>query len=312
MIIVDDPLKADDVYSDVKRNAAIEWTKTTLFNRLDIKRDGVIINVQQRLHEDDLSGHLMRAGGWWPLNLPAIAEKDEWIPMGLGRERYFRRAGEPLDPSREPIEVLDQVRREVGTAMFSAQYQQVPTPADGDVIKMSWFRRYEEAPAGGEVIMSVDTAYKPGEHNDYSACSIWRVIENRFYLLHVWRRQVDYPSLKRMIAAMAETHRPNIILIEDKVSGQSLIQELKEGGGAFRVVAYEPKSDKETRMRVQAAKIENQQVYLPRDADWLANFENEVRQFPNGKNDDQVDSMSQLLDYKSQPVASLFVIPYRT
>jgi hypothetical protein len=82
-----------------------------LFSRLDDKKRGVIINVQQRLHEDDLSGHLLRAGGWLHLNLAAIAEQDEWVQLGPGRDRYFRAAGEPMDPEREPLSVLDQIRR---------------------------------------------------------------------------------------------------------------------------------------------------------------------------------------------------------
>lgn len=299
VIICDDLLKADDAYSDLKRKSMIEWSRTTLFNRLDDKGKGVIINVQQRLHEDDLAGHLIRAGGWLTLSMPAIAERDEWMQTGKGHDRYFRRAGEALDADREPLSVLAQVKRDLGTAIFSAQYQQSPTPADGDVVKMSWFRRYDFLPQGGELVMSLDTASKTAEHNDYSACSVWRLVEGKFYLEHVWRRQVDYPTLKRIVVELADIFQPDTILIEDKVSGTGLIQDLREDHSDLPVVAFEPKGDKETRLRLQAAKIEAGRVYLPREAEWLTDFENEVRQFPGGRHDDMVDSMSQMLEYHS-------------
>ncbi|TCJ41292.1 phage terminase large subunit [Parafrankia sp. BMG5.11] len=312
ILIVDDPLKADDAYSDVRRNSMIEWTRTTLFSRLDDKKRGVIINVQQRLHEDDLSGHLIRAGGWMHLNLAAIAEHDEWVQLGRDRDRYFRRAGEPMDPEREPLQVLDQIRRDLGSAIFSAQYQQSPTPADGDVIKMGWFKRYDVLPAGGQLVMSLDTASKTSEHSSYSAMTVWRVVEGRYYLEYAWRDRVDYPTLKRRVIGFADVLHPDVLLIEDKVSGMGLIQDLQAEAQGYPVVAYLPAGDKETRMRLQSAKIEAGLVFLPREGAWLADFEEEVRQFPGGKHNDQVDSMSQMLDHMAaKHTGQLFIGSYR-
>lgn len=311
VIIVDDPLKADDAYSETRRNNAVAWTRTTLFSRLDDKKRGVIINVQQRLHEDDLSGHLLRAGGWLHLNLAAIAEKDEWVQLGPGRDRYFRAAGEPMDPEREPLSVLDQIRRDLGSAIFAAQYQQAPTPADGDIIKLSWFKRHDVLPEGGELVMSLDTASKANEHNSYSALTVWRVLDGRFYLEFAWRDRVDYPTLKRRVTGFAEVLNPQILLIEDKVAGTGLIQDLQDEG-VYPVVPYEPKGDKESRMRWQAAKIESGLVSLPKEASWLAAFEDEVRQFPGGKHNDQVDSMSQALDHVTRRVPELILTTYRS
>jgi predicted phage terminase large subunit-like protein len=312
ILIVDDPLKADDAYSEVRRNSMIEWTRTTLFSRLDDKQRGVIINVQQRLHEDDLSGHLIRSGGWLHLNLAAIAQRDEHVQLGRGYVRHYRRAGEPLDPVREPLYVLDQIRRDLGSAIFSAQYQQAPTPADGDVIKMGWFKRYDVLPASGQLVMSLDTASKTSEHSSYSAMTVWRVIEGRYYLEYAWRDRVDYPTLKRRVMGFADVLHPDVLLIEDKVSGMGLIQDLKAEAFGYPVVAYLPVGDKETRMRLQAAKIEAGLVHLPREGAWLADFEEEVRQFPGGKHNDQVDSMSQMLDHMSvKRTGQLFIGTYR-
>ncbi|MDT9597924.1 phage terminase large subunit [Sphingosinicella rhizophila] len=312
IIIIDDPLKADDAYSDVRRQAMLEWTRTTLFSRLDDKRSGVIINVQQRLHEEDLSGHLLKSNEWLHLNLPAIAEENQRVVIGPNRF-WWRQAGEPLHPLREPVEVLHSLKRDIGTAIFSAQYQQAPTPADGDVLKLSWFKRYDEAPVDGQVIMSLDTASKPGEHNDFSVCTTWQVANGRYYLRHVWRSKVDYPTLKRNVIALADSFRPDVLLIEDKVSGTGLIQDLREEAQALPVIPYLPQGDKETRMRLRAAAIEAQLVYLPRDAFWLDAFEMEVRQFPGGKHDDQIDSMSQMLDYSlTRQSGQLFIGSYST
>ena len=311
VIICDDLLKADDAYSDTKRKAMLEWTRTTLFNRLDDKGKGVIINVQQRLHEDDLAGNLIAAGGWLTLTLSAIAPFDETVQIGKGARRYYRRAGEPLDGERETLAILEQTRRDIGSVIFSAQYLQAPTPADGDVVKMGWFRRYDALPAGGELIMSIDTASKAAEHNDYSAISVWRIVDGRFYLEHVWRDRVDFPRLKHIVREFADIFQPDVILVEDKVAGTQLIQDFAVEAPSLPMVPYMPQADKESRLRFQAAKIEVGLVYLPREADWLAAFEEEVRQFPRGKHDDMVDSMSQLLDYRSvRRGGDLFVIPF--
>lgn len=313
VIIVDDPLKADDAYSDARRKAMIEWTRTTLFSRLDNKSEGVIINVQQRLHEDDLSGYLFAAGGWLELILPAIAEEEQVIPIGGGR-LYRRRPGEALDQLREPAEVLEQIRRDLGSAIFAAQYQQSPTPADGAVVKLSWFQRYDTIPPDGQIVLSLDTASKTAEHNDYSAYTLWTIVDRRFYLMHAWRERVDYPTLKRKIIKVAETMSVDALLIEDKVAGTGLIQDLREDAGGLPVIPYMPEMDKESRLRRHASRIEGGLVFLPRQgSDWLSTFEHEVRQFPGGKHDDQIDSMSQVLDhYTVQRVGEMIISSFRS
>ncbi|MGB7407666.1 MAG: phage terminase large subunit, partial [Pontixanthobacter sp.] len=296
-IVVDDPLKADDAWSDTKRQKSVEWVKSTLFSRLDDKRVGSIILTQQRLHEEDLSGYLIKQGGWLNLQLPAIAETNERIAQGPNRPMYVRRAGEALDPLREPIPLLQQIKRDLGTAVFSAQYQQSPTPADGEVIKLSWFKRYDQIPSGCEVIMSVDTASKVGQHNDFSVFSIWYYLDGQYYLSWIWRKKVIYPELKRKLIDIANVVGPHMIIIEDKVAGMGLIQDLRQEATELPVVSYLPIGDKITRMSRHSARIESGKLSIPREAEWLYDFELEVRQFPNGKHDDIIDSMSQMLDH---------------
>jgi len=107
IIVIDDPLKPDDANSETKRNQANEWFKNTLLSRLDDKRTGAIVIVMQRVHMDDLTGFVTgRSDEWKVLNLPAIAEADEDIPISA-TEVYHRRAGEALSPVREPLSVLE-------------------------------------------------------------------------------------------------------------------------------------------------------------------------------------------------------------
>lgn len=314
LIIIDDPLKGLDVDSEAARDALLDWAMNTLFTRLDDKSRGGIILVQQRQHEDDLAGHMLKGRDWLHLNLPAIAEKDEDILLSRRPLRFHRRrVGEVLDPIREPLEVLQRLKGEMGTRDFAAQYQQAPVPVEGDVIKVAWFGTYQDIPDEGETVFSIDTAFKTGAHNDWSVVSVWRVANNRFYLMNVWRRRVEYPQLKHCVVEMARQLRPDAILIEDKGSGIGLIQELRAEREGFPVIAYDPGAyDKQTRMHIQSSKIEGGLVLLPPSAPWLEEFLNEVRRFPKGAHDDQIDTMAQLLAWKSAPGPDLIIGTYRS
>lgn len=315
LIILDDPQKAIDASSEARRESLYKWILETLFTRLDDKREGAIMLVQQRLHEQDLSGQLMKSEGWYRVNLPAIAHQDESICLGRSPLRFHhRRTGDLLDPVREPQHVLDGLKRDMGEAAFLAQYQQDPIPPEGDRIKLAWFKTYDELPSGSEVVMSVDTASKAGLRNDYSVVMLWWVWEGRYYLSYIWRRKVEYPELRRSMMSLVDQLQPDTILIEDKGAGTGLIQEFRDLEGFYPVVGYDPGgNDKETRMRIQSAKIEQGLVLLPPEAPWLTAFLDEVRRFPNGVHDDQIDAMSQFLDHMSgRDAGRLIVTSYRT
>jgi predicted phage terminase large subunit-like protein len=311
LIILDDPQKAADATSETRRESLYQWITQTLFTRLDDKRTGGIILVQQRLHEDDLSGRLLRTGEWNPLIIPSIALKDEVICLGrYPAPRFHQRAkSDLLDPAREPRTILDGLAREMGSAAFVAQYQQDPLPPDGDIIKVGWFKRYKDLPQDGQVVFSIDTASKAGVRNDWSVISVWRLAQGRFYLEYVWRRRVEYPELRAQVIELAQHLAPDTILIEDKGTGTGLIQELRAHENGYPVKAFDPGSmDKESRMKVQSAKIEGGLVLLPPSAPWLDDFLDEVRRFPNGAHDDQIDAMSQLLDFGSKRTAGKLII----
>ena len=148
IIVIDDPLKPIDALSEVKRNGANEWFSNTVVSRLDDKRTGAIVIVMQRVHMDDLTGSLLRQSEEWTVvSLPAIAENFETIPLTMG-EVHHRQPGEVLSPEREPREALEQLRLQLGSDLFSAQYQQAPVPPGGAMIKRHWIQRYSDLPAG--------------------------------------------------------------------------------------------------------------------------------------------------------------------
>jgi predicted phage terminase large subunit-like protein len=296
IIIIDDPLKPQDALSETKRVNANQWFDSTLYSRLDTKTESAIIIVMQRLHVDDLVAHVQENEGYTVLNLPAIAEEPERFDLGNGRT-CTREVGEALHPKREPLEALDVIRANLGSFFFSAQYQQQPVPVDGNMIQWDWFRRYQDLPPrkpGDQIVMSCDTASKPGELNDYSVMTVWYVQGQDFYLIDVVRERLIYPDLKKKIVEVRKQHAANVVIIEDRSSGTQLIQEFRRHG-PFRPIVFDPKEDKVTRMSAQSAKIEGRQVLLPENAPFLADFKTEILQFPNGRHDDQVDSLSQFL-----------------
>jgi predicted phage terminase large subunit-like protein len=300
-LIVDDALRPDEAFSEVQRNAVNDWFRHTLYSRLNNKRTGCIIIIMQRLHEDDLVGHLLKEGGWKLLCFPAIATEDEsyTIRTPYGRRHFMRKAGDILHPEREPLEVLEAIRATQGEYNFSGQYQQAPAPLGGGMVKLAWFKTYKvgDEPAKFDMIFqSWDTAVKATELSDYSVCTSWGKKENNLYLLHVLRRRMEYPDLKRAVREQAGRFKAKTVLIEDKSSGAQLIQELRYEG-LHAVTRYEPKLDKIMRLHSVTSTIENGFVYLPDKAEWLPEYIHEMTVFPKGKFDDQCDSTSQALDW---------------
>jgi predicted phage terminase large subunit-like protein len=180
------------------------------------------------------------------------------------------------------------------------------------MIKTHWFKVYrpEELPNEFELVFqSWDTANKCSELSDYTVCTTWGLVKKHVFLLHVLRKRLDYPDLRRAVRQAAQEYEPKNILIEDKASGTQLIQDLK-ADGMYSVTCYAPKMDKVMRMHSVISPIENGLVHIPAHAEWLAPYLHEMAVFPNGKYDDQVDSTSQALDWVKDGVLVLGVVEY--
>jgi predicted phage terminase large subunit-like protein len=297
-IIIDDLLKAGDATSEVELIKAQEFIEGTLLSRFDNPSQGRVVMVAQRLHENDPPGYLLSKGNFRHLNLPAIAEGDEVVPLGRGRT-HKRKSGDLLSPIRLDQDTLDTMRREMGAAVFNCQYQQNPIAPDGSPLRWEWFGTYEE-PEDRRwyqlIVQSWDTGMSASPRSDFSACTTWGFREDTWYLLDVWRGQLDYPDLKSRALNLVRQWDPDRVLIEDAASGKPLFDELFRDDRR-RYQRIRPKLDKETRFQSACAPVQEGKVLLPKDAEWLQAFKRELQSFPRGKNDDQVDSFSQLLNW---------------
>jgi predicted phage terminase large subunit-like protein len=310
IIIVDDPLKPDDAHSDTRRSSANQWFTNTLLSRLDDKKTGAIVVVMQRVHMDDMTGFLTEQSNEWEvLNLPAIADHAQTVACWNGKP-YYREAGEVLSPEREPLHVLEALKFQIGSDAFSAQYQQMPVPPGGAMVKRHWVQRYKEPPPLSDRVMIVqswDTACKGGPQNDWSVCTTWILAKQyRWYLVDLFRARMDYPALKAKVESHAKAWKAKKVVVEDAASGTMLVQELRSRIPG--IVAIKPEGDKVSRMAVASAKFEAGQVFLPERASWLPDLEAELFAFPGSKYDDQCDSISQALE--SAPPSWIEMIPH--
>ena len=183
---------------------------------------------------------------------------------------------------------------------FAAQYQQEPVIEDGNLIKWSWFRFYDEPPqrmAGDKIIVSWDTALSERELASYSVAVVAQVRGETVYVLDVIRERLEYPQLRRKAMALHQKWRGACdrysLLIENKGSGMGLIQDLKHDH--VHAIPINPEGDKTMRMNNQTGPIEAGSVLLPSRAPWLEDFKRELCAFPGGRHSDQIDAFSQAL-----------------
>jgi predicted phage terminase large subunit-like protein len=322
ILIVDDPHNPIQAASQLQRQHAIDWFDQTFSTRLNNKKKGAIVVVMQRLHVDDLTGHLLKKGGWEHLCLSAVFDRN-MVYHYAGINKLVN-SGDYLHEGREGEAEIANAKRELGSYGFNAQYQQQPMPLKGGMVELAWIKRYESAVAVAQgmgenmdglalsrfphpcainpkplIVQSWDTAIKSGSGNDYSVCTTWVETENAYYLLDVVALRLEYPALKSTCIALAEKWEPNTILIEDKASGQSLLQDLRLAK-KFPVIAITPNADKITRFARVTTLFEGGKIYLPKQAAWLADYEAELLGFPNITHDDMVDSTSQFLNWARQ------------
>lgn len=304
-ILIDDPLDGSAAYSEVERRKFSEFYDNTLSSRLNNKTTGAIVLIMQRLHEDDATGHLLSKEDFDVVSIPAIApEAQAYVLSDTPGDIYRRRKGEVLDPTREPLQVLDTMRHVQGAMHFQAQYQQQPVPASGNAIKREWLRYYDEAPAAFDrKIVSWDTASTLGDASDYSVGMVWASKGLDFYLLDLVRGRFEAPELRRQILALHALHQADATLIEDTELGRAVAQELR-AAQSLRPLLEPSRESKEARLLAQSAKFETGCVLLPRDATSLAEYVHELLAFPSGKHDDQVDATSQALRYLTSTAAA--------
>ncbi|WP_253300202.1 phage terminase large subunit [Wolbachia endosymbiont of Chironomus riparius] len=295
-IIVDDPLNPVQALSETFRKRAINWFDQTLVTRLNDRKKGVIVLVMHRLHQEDLTGHLLSKPKniWHHICLPMIAEKEQKIALDEGNT-YSRKEGQLLYPlDKEEVETI---KIELGSYAFAAQYQQNPISLSSGIIRQEWLKRYKNLPDNlFYVTQSWDTAISTNNSSDFSVCTTWAKIDNKFYLIDVYRAKLEYPKLKEQVLSLAQRWNPHAILIEAKASGQQLLQELKLNSD-LPIISIIPKGDKLSRFHQIVSLIESGRIFVPQNAIWLSDFEYEMLMFPETHYDDQIDSTVQYLQW---------------
>ena len=264
VLIVDDPIKANDAGSRTALVGANEWFQNTAISRLDDPSKSLIVVTMQRLHQGDLSGTLIDSG-WPSVVIPAIAVEPADHLVGKGKF-YHRPVGQQLQPDRDSIEPLEAIKRQVGSTIFAAQYQQNPTPAEGNMIKAAWLQRYAQPPDSKslrQIVLACDPAGKAGPRNDYTAMTVWGVGKTDAYLLDATRGRWTVSQMRERVLFLASSWTPSRVLIEDTASGMGLIQWLKEEP-ALNIVGRRSKDDKETRMARHQGRFEALRIVLPK------------------------------------------------
>ncbi len=297
-LIVDDPHNPMHLNSPTMRGKAIEWFEQTFVTRLNDKNKGAIVLVMQRLHAEDLSGYLLAGSGWELLKIPVRAESD--LFFSIGNKKYDLKAGEVLHSLRDQPSYLAKLEQEIGRSNFAAQYMQEPIANGCTLLKEEDITFYETLPENFDYfIASWDTAIKVSENADYSVCTVYGAHGKYYYLTQLLRAKFTYPQLKSAVQNINDKYQPKFIIIEDKASGQQLIQDLRLEG-ATNIIAPKPRLDKVTRFASVVPLFQTGQILLPKKSAFSTILLKEITSFPNTKNDDIVDSISQFLNFTKE------------
>lgn len=299
VFIMDDLIKnSEEALSPANLESQVDWFMSVADTRLSPRGSLVLIATRW---PNDLTGWLKenQPGEWKEIRIPAQCDDPENDPLGREKNEWWW-------PEQWPPHLMEKRKQNYFTSgkefWWHALFQQRPVSLEGDMIKVSWFRRYTELPERESVdmtVLSFDTASKDNELSDFTVCGVWLIKDNKFYLADVIRGKFDHPTLLRTVNSLLNSWMPNIVLVEDKGSGISLIQHLQEEDRP--VLPVKPENSKLVRMQVETPAMKAGQVYLPDrnhiDSPWLDDYEEELRAFPKGANDDQVDMTSQFLKY---------------
>ena len=287
ILIIDDPHNPVHIYSSKMRSKAIDWYDNTFSSRLNDPNNGVIILVMQRLHEEDLTAHLLnKTNEWRLLKIPAIATHD------IDFKTFKFISGSSLYPNF--FKFYSTLSQDIGLENFNAQYLQEPIINKSTILSLDKISFYDNLPIYEFLVQSWDTAIKIGENCDFSVGTVWAVSKGKYYLLDFFKKQLAYLELKNTIKNFAALYNSTKILIEDKASGQNLIQDLC-AEELFNIIPILPKLDKITRFASVSHLFEIGKVLLPRNK--FQEYLTELINFPKVKHDDAIDSTSQFLYY---------------
>ncbi|MFK7696403.1 phage terminase large subunit [Paenibacillus sp. HJGM_3] len=293
LIIIDDPIKnREEANSETYREKLWQEWQDSISTR--IHPGAIVILINTRWHEDDLWGRLLdpmygKPLPWKVINLPLECDEMHMEQEGNPLQREL---GEPLWPERYGRDFVEE--RKAYPSSFNALYQGRPTSQEGNMLKREWWQYYDTLPHIASQLISIDAAFKDEDDSDYVVIQVWGKSRANMYLIDQVRARMNFPATIQSIRNMAAKH-PDAgwKLVEDKANGSAIISTLhNEIGG---IIPINPEGGKVARVNAVSAYIESGNVFLPRHKEWVHDFVEEAASFPKGKNDDQVDAMSQAL-----------------
>jgi predicted phage terminase large subunit-like protein len=295
--LIDDPIKnKEEAKSKVYRDKIWEWYTSTFYTRLE--KDGQILIIQTRWHEDDLSGRILQKikegdikDDWVVVSLPAI--------MDTPKNEYDKREiGEPLWPAKYDLDKLHEIKSNLSSYDWSALYQQRPSPEGGSIIRRDDIKLYSDIDRirPRKIIQSWDMSFKQTEDGSYVVGQVWGKLKADYYLIDQFRQRIGFSDTLKAVQAMKAKHPDTSeILIEDKANGPAVIDALRREVGG--IIPMSPRGSKESRASAISYLFEAGNVYIYNRLQGLDDYIEELTSFPSGVNDDQVDATSMALDY---------------
>jgi hypothetical protein len=325
-LVIDDPHSATDAQSDTIRPSQVEWFRMTMSSRLNTPKEDAIVVIMQRLHEEDVAGYILSQGGYEHLCLPMRYELDskgKRRTTVLGDYDVRQKEGELLMPSRFGDAEVEFLEKELGQYGAAGQLQQRPAPAGGGILKTSHIQLWpnnREIPQIEYILQSYDTAFTEDVDNDYTANVTLGVFFNVYeqkmcvLILDAWNDHLAYPSLRKKVIADWGAYyggndkgrkgkRADDILVEEKASGISLLQDLIIANVPAK--RYNPgRLSKANRAHLSAPILELDLIYVLESSkrpgepiSWVKPLITQMSIFPASKKKDYVDAFSQGILY---------------
>jgi predicted phage terminase large subunit-like protein len=297
LLIVDDPLDIGDANNIEHIQKINSHFDTKVMSRLNNRQRSRAVIIAHRLNEEDLSGHLIKQGGWRLIALPMIARRRK--SYDLGHEMWQRAKDDLLRPDAFGKKELRQLQATISPD-FETLYQQNPGGSGSPRLKEEHFQAFDHLPTQWPVVLSIDPGQRGGSNNSYSVIQAWARTGSSHWLLDQWRVQCLFDELRSAYWTFVRRYRPVIALIEATAMGPHLISEGRRRPRPEVIDVFPSNRSKVERLTPHIPSIKNKRIFLPQDAPWRADFVAEFLAFPSGKFDDQVDAASQYLEFAAK------------
>ena len=298
ILILDDGLSADEARSKASQKNLHEWYVNTFKNRLDDPANGVIVVVEQRTSDQDMTGWLLRnePGDWTHIVVPTECEATTEYSFPISGRKFVREVGDILQPNRHPPAVIKS--RKIHARTWATQDQQRPTPDSGIVFMRQWWenqRRGVMRAKYDQIITSWDFAVEGNAEHDFNCGICLGKIDADIDVIDVIKKKVPFTQQLTTVTDFLKKHPyATRHLVEKKANGPAIISSLKSKVPGL--IAVEPQGSKLQRADAATPEVESGNVYLV-EGDWVLDFIESLCAFPNGANDDDVDAFAQAVNW---------------